>query len=170
MNLIANTNLIPPQGTYQAVCCDVLDLGIEETYQRDPQTGKTLTRRTRKVRIVWQIDCWNAILQMRHYVSRKFTLSLNEKAALRPFLEQWRGRGFTNDELYNSQGFDMETLIGSNCNLYVAHNKYNERVYANVENIEPCSPKQVRIEIRDYKRQIISRTKPPLEIQNELPF
>ncbi|MFA5376840.1 MAG: hypothetical protein WC455_13910 [Dehalococcoidia bacterium] len=51
----------------------------------------------------------------RFTVSEKFTLSLGEKSKLRPFIEAWAGKPFTADEQVN--GFDIEVLIGKNCNL-----------------------------------------------------
>jgi hypothetical protein len=42
-------------------------------------------------------------------ISSEFTYSLNEKSRLRPFLENWKGRDFTPEEL---QGFDISKLLG----------------------------------------------------------
>ena len=46
--------------------------------------------------------------------SQTFTASLSEKSKLRPFLESWRGMPFTEEQ---AKGFDLEKLIGVNCNL-----------------------------------------------------
>ena len=50
----------------------------------------------------------------RFTVSEKFTLSLNEKAKMRPFIEAWAGKTFSEEQLL---GFDIETLIGKSLNV-----------------------------------------------------
>jgi len=51
-------------------------------------------------------------------ISDQYTVSLSEKSKLRPILESWRGRGFTNQELI---AFDIFTVLGANCMLNVIH-------------------------------------------------
>src|SRR5262249_30756803 len=63
------------------------------------------------------------------FVSRVYTLSLNELSILRKDLAAWRSRDFTDDEL---KGFDLETIIGHACLLNVAHENRNGETYANV--------------------------------------
>ena len=53
-------------------------------------------------------------------LSRFFTASLNEKARLREFLEGWRGRAFTEQEL---AGFDLFAIAGQPCLLKVIHSQ-----------------------------------------------
>lgn len=67
-----------------------------------------------------------------HVVSKRFTASLHAKAALRGFLEAWRGRPFTADEL---RGFDLKTLLGVPCLLGVVHNDKDGRTYANISSV-----------------------------------
>src|ERR1039458_9745361 len=90
-----------PQGTHAAVCVDVIDLGMLKV----AFGGKEKTQH--KIRVVWQIE------ELRddgkpHQVSRRYTNSLHEKAALRKDLESWRGNPFTPSEL---EGFDLEVLL-----------------------------------------------------------
>lgn len=47
-------------------------------------------------------------------ISKEFTQSLGERASLRAFLENWRGRGFSADEL---EGFDLDNLVGKSCQI-----------------------------------------------------
>lgn len=51
-------------------------------------------------------------------VSQEFTNSLHKKATLRQFLEAWRGKPFTAEEL---QGFNLLKLIGAPCMLNIVH-------------------------------------------------
>src|SRR5688572_414981 len=99
------TNFQPaPAGVHQAVCVDVVDLGILDV------TWQGQTKKQHKVNVAWQInedrDDGKPFL-----VFKRYTLSLSEKANLRKDLESWRGRKFTRDE---EMGFDVEKLIGAN--------------------------------------------------------
>src|SRR3972149_6942366 len=59
-----------PEGLHQAVCVDVIDLGMVQT-----QWGEK-----HKVRLVWQIDEINPDTGKRHEVRADFGLSLSEKS------------------------------------------------------------------------------------------
>ena len=58
-------------------------------------------------------------------VSAFFTNSLSEKSRLRPLLEAWRGRPFTEEEL---NGFDLQNILGAPCLVTVIHKDGNARV------------------------------------------
>lgn len=111
-----------PAGSFAAVCCDVIDLGmVKSDYQ-----GKIKAQH--KVCIVWQID--EAQASGKPFLPRKrYTVSLHEKATMRKDLESWRGRAFTEDEL---QGFDLEKLIGVGAMISVVQAAAKGNVYANV--------------------------------------
>lgn len=113
-----------PEGLHHAVCVDVVDLGM----QPSPWGEKP------KVRLVWEIDLVNEKIGKRFIASRQFGLSLSEKSHLRPFLEAWRSRKFTAEEL---TGFDLEVLVGVNCQLQIIHNIKDNSTYANVQAIVP---------------------------------
>jgi hypothetical protein len=111
-----------PTGAHQSVCCDVVDLGIvKSTY-----AGKE--KKQPKVLITWQTDQTRDDGRL-FLVSKRYTNSLHEKAALRKDLESWRGRPFTEEE---QAGFDLEGLIGVGAMINVIHNAANGNVYANV--------------------------------------
>lgn len=131
-----------PPGLHQAVCVDVVDMGmIKTTYN-----GKS--KEQHKVRLVWQID--EEMDDGRPYTAqRRYTCSLDKKASLRRDLESWRGRPFTGDEL---NGFDLEVLIGINCQINVVHETRDGDTYANVTTIVPISKGQPKLAARDYVR------------------
>lgn len=133
-----------PKGLHQAVCCDVVDMGVlEVTY-----AGKT--KKQHKVRVVWQVD--EARDDGKPFiVQKRYTLSLHEKAALRADLENWRGKPFSDAEL---AGFDLENLIGANCQLNVIHAVKNTDTYANVAGIVPLGKGMQKIAVRDYVRVV----------------
>lgn len=101
-----------PEGTFPAVCVDVVDLGMVTTNFN----GEENTRHM--VRVVWQIDEEDDN-GSRFLVRKDYTASLHEKAKLRGDLKSWRGKEFTFDELV---GFDMENVVGAPCMISVVHN------------------------------------------------
>jgi hypothetical protein len=68
----------------------------------------------------------------------QFTASLSEKANLRPFLEGWRGKAFTPEEL---RGFDPAQVAGVPAYINVIHEPGQKNgkavVYANIASIMP---------------------------------
>lgn len=129
---------------HAAVCCDVVDMGNVKTEWQ----GKT--RQVHKVRIVFQVDEVDDQNGKPIVVGQMFTLSLSEKANLRKFLESWRGKAFTGDEL--KDGFDVEKLIGAPATIQTLQVTRGDRVYANIQTIMRLVPGQPRLEVRDYIR------------------
>lgn len=128
-----------PEGLFQGVCVDVVDLGELPT-QWGPKP---------KVRIVWQIEEVDPETDTRFQVMKQYTCSLNEKATLRKDLECWRGRKFTAEEL---GGFDLEKLIGANCQLQIIHALADDgRIFANIQAII-ASGRGPKITAQDYTR------------------
>lgn len=116
-----------PEGGFPAVAVDVYDEGyVEESYQGGPP------KMVHKIRIYFFCGEWEERDGQRYplLVNRRFTLSLAESSNLRPFLEMWRGKKFTTDELH---GFDVEKLIGAPAYIQVSHNTKGDRTYANVD-------------------------------------
>lgn len=140
-----------PEGLHQAVCIDVVDLGLQET-QWGPKE---------KVRIMWALDAVDETTGKAFLVGQMYTLSLSEKATLRHHLEAWRGRKFTQDEL---QGFDLEKLIGVNCQVQVVHNLADGgRIFGNVQAIVPLGKGMVKmhgpetyVRVKDRDRQPVT--------------
>ena len=133
-----------PAGVHQAVCCDVVDLGLVETeWQGQRKTAH-------KVRLVWQIDA--LMDDGRPYtVSSRYTASLHEKSRLRADLQSWRGRPFTAEEL---AAFDLEKLLGAGCLLNVVHTQRNGKSYADIVAIMPLPQRTPKLAISpDYVRQ-----------------
>jgi hypothetical protein len=132
-----------PAGLYQAVCVDVVDLGlVDVTYN-----GKT--RQQAKVRVVWQSE-EKRDDDRPFLLSRRYTASLSEKASLRKDLESWRGRAFTPEEL---DGFDVETLLGVNAFLTILHAERDGKTYANVASVAPLKKGTPRMAVLDYVRE-----------------
>lgn len=147
-----------PAGLHQAVCADVWAIWTEE---KDEKWGGGLIDKTR---IVWELDAEDKDGH-RFQVQQKYTASLHEKARLRKDLEVWRGRPFTKAEL---EGFELENLIGANCQLQVVHNISSDgRTYANVQGLLPLAKGQVKLRVsegflRHKDREKQAETEPPM--------
>lgn len=132
-----------PEGPQRLVCCDVVDHGmLTDTF------GKTKHKGT----IVWQSEHPipdGEAAGKPFIVQRRFTLSLHEKAELRKYLESWRGRKFTAEELHS---FDLERLIGANAYAQVIQMQKPRGVFAEVIAIMPLPAGQAKLTVRDYIR------------------
>lgn len=129
-----------PPGLHSAVCCDVVDLGLVD--------GKFGPKR--KLKLIWQLKARNK--QGERFQARaSYTQSLMDGSNLRRDLESWRGRAFTAEE---RKAFDVEKLIGVNCQLSLKHNvsKSTGRTYAQVTAVLPAQ-KGERLEVEGYERE-----------------
>jgi hypothetical protein len=110
-----------PEGTFAAVCVDVLDLGKKETAFGE------------RFRVGLVFYCGkNEEGEQGPYaltVASFFNRTWNEKGALRGFVEQWKGKNF---KLPNK---DLEELIGHTALLQVQHNEHAGNTYANINSI-----------------------------------
>lgn len=112
-----------PAGTHHGICYRIWDLGTQDGGRFDPR---------RQILIAWELPDQRIEVDGKDLpksLSRRFTHSLHPKSALRPFLEMWRGRAFTEEE---AQGFDLENLVGVNCMLQVMHKTSNGKTFANI--------------------------------------
>lgn len=103
-------------GTYPARCVRLIDIGT----QRGEYQGKETIRK--QVIISWELPTElitsGKFIGEPYMVSRFYTASLSQKAALRKDLESWRGRAFTEDEL---EGFNLHNILDKGCMLSVIH-------------------------------------------------
>lgn len=114
-----------PAGSYLARCVQLIDLGTQTS------NFEGQTKRSRKVLIAWEIlddECRRDDGQP-FILSKRFTQSLHEKAALRKTLASWRGRDFTPVEL---KGFDLGTVLGKDAFLSVIHTDKEGKTFANI--------------------------------------
>lgn len=129
--------VIVPAGNYIARCFSMVYLG---TFRKEYQGKETLAQ---KVQIAWELPT-----QMIEFekdgekksaplsVGREFTLSMSEKGNLRPILETWRGRTFTEEE---AKSFDITKVIGVPCMLNIIHknSKATGKPYPFVASVAP---------------------------------
>lgn len=114
-----------PAGTFLSRCYRLIDLGT----QKSEWQGEA--RASKKILLQFEIlDPETRMSDGRPFVaSKRYTASLNEKAALRKDLESWRGRAFSPEEL---RGFDVSKLLGQPCFLSIVHQEKGGREYANI--------------------------------------
>lgn len=117
-----------PAGSYLARCVRLVDMGTQKTeYQGEVKTA-------RKVLLAFEVldDEARRDDGEPFVLSKRYTLSLHEKAALRKDLASWRGRDFTPEEL---KGFDLKTILGKDCFLSVVEATKGDRIYSNIASI-----------------------------------
>jgi len=115
-----------PEGFPQAVCVDVVDLGMQETAYGQKH----------KVKIVWETT--ELMEDGRPFtVQTVAPISLDPRSNLRKTLESWRGCKFTAEEL---KGFDLESLLNVNAQIQIIHDTDAEgKEWANVQTVVPLS-------------------------------
>lgn len=124
MTLIANDGVKEFKkasgGQHEAVCYRIADLGSKYSEQFD--------KTSRKIMISFEILDEQDDEGKNLLISWFGTLSLHEKSKLRPQLEGWRGKKFTEEEL---KGFDIHNLLGVPCNLFLME----DGKYTNIQNM-----------------------------------
>jgi len=145
-----------PAGPVQGVLADVFDIGLLDRGNFGPKLS---------IALVWEIK---AMRQngSRFILREELTASLNTKSNLRKRVEGLLGRKLQSDE---EKKFDLESLVGSNAILTVAHNVASTgKVYANVVSVGPVLQDMKPITVQDYKRtEDQGRTD---DISDEVPF
>jgi|SRR5579872_5711184 len=117
-----------PEGTHIAVCNMVVDLGLQPS-PYGPKHRIFFRWEIPDERTEWEKD--GQTMEGPMTIGTTLSASLSKKATLRGFLESWRGKQFTKEEL---EGFDVFAVLGKSCQLQVIHEKAdNGNVYANIK-------------------------------------
>jgi hypothetical protein len=133
-----------PEGLHSAVCCDVIDKGMVKG-----QYGEAW-----KIQIRWELEELDS-RGKRFMAVNSYTNSLHEKSRLRPMLEAWRGKKFSEDEL---DGFDLEKLVGANCQVQIIHQpKTDGSVGAFIQAVVPAARNATRLRVSDDYVRFIDR-------------
>jgi hypothetical protein len=115
-----------PEGQYVGQCVDTIDLG--EKVQDFPGTKHYLAP---TCALVFRTGEINEDTGEFIDIAREFTVSMGEKANLRKFLEQWRGKPYTTEQI--DAGVPLDKLTGNHGLLTVAHRTSGKgRTYANI--------------------------------------
>ena len=124
--------VFPPNGRHKARCFHVVDHGKQ--FSEFKGEGKWRP----KIRLGFELpECTHVFKEedgpqtMR--VFKKFTLNLGSQSNLRPFLESWRNKEFTKEEL---KGFDLKRLLNAPCEITLMKRTSEAgNEYCSIENI-----------------------------------
>lgn len=127
-----------PPGVYIGRCYSLVDLGTQRVeYQGD-------VKYQHKIQVRWELfgedEQGNPLtvtidgVEKPMTTSKRYTLSLSDKARLRQDLVSWRGRDFTDEE---AKGFDVSKLIGAYCMINITQSESNGKTYSNVSGLTP---------------------------------
>jgi hypothetical protein len=123
---------ITPAGLHPAVCYGIVDCGThQEVFAGEPKDRHIMF-------ILFELPTLTIEIQGEtkpRGISQKYTKSMHAKANLRIMLENWRSKPFLEAEA--RQGFDIETIIGKNCQLNIIHNEVGDKTYANIGSVVP---------------------------------
>ena len=127
---------LAPAGQHRARCFGVIDLGTQKVEWQGQVKWQP------KVMLRWELS--DELMEADEHgkqrpfsISKRYTNSLHEKAALRHDLEAWRGKQFTGEEL---AGFNLSKLLKAPCQLTVVHEQgKNGSTYANIKAIAPLA-------------------------------
>lgn len=95
-----------PEGPHAAMLYSLIDMGTQEgTYQGKPAKPK------RKIAMRFELHGVDAAMDDGRPMSigKTFTLSSSSKGNLRPFMEGWRGKAFSDEEF---EAFDLKNMLG----------------------------------------------------------
>ena len=137
-------------GSYIARCYRMLHIGTT-SYSWE---GKDVT--ANKVQLTFELPTELKVFKegeeaKPRVISAEYTLSMHKKSNLRPILEGWRGKVFTDEEVDN---FDVATLVGVPAFISVLH---NEKGYAEISSISKlpkgteCPPQVNPSVVLDYE-------------------
>lgn len=101
----------PDPGTHIARCVQMIDLGTYEDTRWDDSYPK------REILLGFEFPAMDQGEHGPVMLWKRFTFSLNEKAALRKELKKWRGRDYTAEEL--AAGVDVSSVVGQPCQVSV---------------------------------------------------
>lgn len=119
-----------PEGQFVAQCIDVISLGKRvEDYPGRPK------RVVPKVAVLFRTGSLGEDGQPID-IGAEFTVSMNEKAALRAFLESWRGKSY--DDATAQSGVPLHKLVGNFALISVEHKKAGSgRIYGKIKSVTP---------------------------------
>lgn len=117
-------------GSFAGVCVDFVNLGKRKrTYQ---DSGKAYLISS----AAWVFYCGETDPETGEplFLAREFDVKLAPKANCRKFLEGWRGKEYTQEEL--ERGIEFHKAVGRAGTVSVIHNTPKDRTFANIESVK----------------------------------
>lgn len=130
------------EGQFAAACADVVALG-----QRVEQYPGKPARVVEKCALVFLTSSDGETKD----VSVEFTVSMNERAGLRQFLESWRGKSYSAEQA--AAGVPLNKLEGHGALISVEHKRSQKgRTYAKIKTISPLPQGLTAPDVSGYQR------------------
>lgn len=153
-----------PAWQYPARCIWVIDLWTQTTIRQGVEKEK------RKVRIMFEFPTELTVFKEENWeepyvLSSEYTLSLSENWNLRPALESWRGKKFTDEEL---SWFDIEKLLWVPAYIQVLQDEKDWKTYSNINQIL-WLPKWLEIPAQINESKYFNTEEFDIETFNKLP-
>jgi hypothetical protein len=149
-----------PEGQYAAICVDVIDRGKVKEFNKFQGKDEMVP----KVTLRFFCGEYHEAEDGKKYalwVDKWFRLSMNEKATLRKFIGQWRGRPISDAE---AKRYNVAALLHQSALLQISHNVTPDRTYANIDTIMKAIPGMETPSVpADYVR---IKDRPPREEHN----
>jgi len=119
----------PEEGTYVAVCSDVIDLGRQVDLYKENYNVR------HKVRISFLIEATMSDGRNFQVSTYPITFTSSTKGKLRPLLQGWRGADLTDKEM---DAFDVEGMIGEPASIVVGTKIGKDgRKWSNIISVSP---------------------------------
>ena len=138
---------LPPEGPISGVCTRVIDTGTHY--------NEKFKKNIHQVSIGFELD---ELMEdgRPFFISKRYTYSLHEKSKLRPALESWRGKAYSEEELNN---VNLLKLLNNPACLNIVH----ENGYANIMpllegmKIPKASSECIGFEIENFNKDVFSK-------------
>lgn len=125
---------IIPEGSHAAILYSIVDLGTQEVEWQGQ------TKYQSKVRLTFELPDetkeFEGVLKPL-VIGAYYTLSLSDKARLKPIIEGIRGKKLTEEEVADFSSEEFAKLVGSPCMLSVLHTHKDGTTYANIQAVSP---------------------------------
>lgn len=150
-------------GSYIAICNAVIDLGLQpgSTQYPDPKQQILLN-----FELPTELTEFDGESKPRN-ISRRFTASMHEKAALRNFVESFFGKPFPNNGA--ASDFDLKNLLGRRGMLIVQQVSRGNKTYANITGASPVPKGMTADQPQVFENFYYSLEAPDLETYNKFP-
>ena len=118
---------LAPEGTHNAVCIQVIDLGTQPSEKWGDK---------RKVQLAWQLVDEETKEGKAVVTYKRYTFSSSPKSSLMIDLKAWMG--------IKGRDFEMDNCLGKPCLLTIEHSETENGTYDNVTNLSGL-PKGVKV-------------------------
>lgn len=122
---------LPPDGPHPAICYQIVYVGtVPNLFPNAPNPMRKVIRLTFELHTDPMMDDGRP-----YSISKEFTFSANENASLRKFIEAWRGKTYSDEELKQQGGLPISELVGQPAIINVSYTDKGDKKYANISTV-----------------------------------